>query len=400
MNYITEFIKNTEFSDKVVFGEGITTAVSAIKEYFSLENRKISGDFKTAIIAKEADYLLIGKNLKDRLILEGISCDAYVFEGLSSDFSFLDGLKIVICLGDADYYGRLAVFAKSTNLKLICISTSMVFADGLCGFYKTNPFDYEEGSVYKIIVDIDLYKKLKRKDLADGYAFCCSSILSGYELLLSEELLSRKTDAEEAYKLLNSAYKTLLLLTPENIVGVLVVSELYIASLLYKMPNVIINGDGFSVGRVLSCATGLPEKECVFRLIAPLLTVLKGYLSSNAKDFIVVPNVNADVEKLAEIFKIPELYIYEKFTLKDFDTLTKEKSLILSDKEPIKKIDGILYKYKKLIDGYDVVYRGRHSRADFSESDKRLSIKLGGLVSCGLLQVLYDDGFLSVLEDL
>lgn len=400
MNYITEFIKNTEFSDKVVFGEGITTTISVVKGYFSFENEKIGDDFKTAIIAKESDFLLIGKSLKDRVISEGISCDAYVFESLPSDFSFLEGLSVVICLGDADYYGRLAVFAKSKNLKLVCISTSAIFADGLCGFYKTNPFNYEEGSVYKIIVDIDLYKKLKRKDLADGYAFCCSSVLSGYELLLSEELLCRTTCVEEVEKLLNSAYKTLLLLTSENIVGVLVVSQLYIASLLYKMPKIIINGDGFSVGRVLACATGLPEKECVFRLIAPLLTVLKGYLNGTVRDFLTVPNFNFDVEKLAEIFKIPELYIYEKFTLKDFDALSKEKSLIFSDKELIKKIDGILYKYKRLMNGYDVVYRGRHSRADFSEEDKRLSVKLGGLISCGILKVLYDDGFLSVLEDL
>lgn len=393
MSLLSKLTEQEPFKDKLVFGEAIEQTILVIKDHFKESDGRKK---RVAIVSCEADYLFIGKTLRDEIIAHGVLAEAFVLPDLSVDLSFLKDFKIVICLGNASYYGKLAVLSKKGAFKLINVATSLIFADAFAGVFPSSILQNEEGSVYKIVVDVNLLKKLKRKDLADGYAFCAALSLSGYEVLFFEKFYKEK-NAEPVKELLSSAYKTLRIITPENIVGTIVVSELYIAAALYNAPYLLNCGD-FYAGKFLSSISFSPLNECVFRLIAPLLLSVKGYLKLGCKNA-TVAFLNDDVSKIAEILGCDELSVYENFRLEGANEISKKRKELQDFCELGKEIDLSLKRYKKLSEGYDIVYKGRHPLASFTIAQEKTALKLGGAVSVGLLKLLYDDGFLSVLEE-
>lgn len=394
MSLLLQLTEKEPFNDKLVFGEAIERTVAVVKDcFYGNEDSKK----RVAIVACEADYLFIGKTLRDEVILQGFLAEAFVLPDLSVDLSFLKDFKTVICLGSASYYGKLAVLSKKEGFKLINVATSLIFADGFAGVFPSSMLKNEEGRVFKIIVDVNLLKKLKRKDLADGYAFCAALSLSGCEALFFENFYKDRK-ANTAKELLTSAYKTLRLITPENIVGTIVVSELYVAAALYNAPYLLDCG-GFRAGKILSNVSASPLNECVFRLIAPLLLSVKGYLRLGAKNA-TVAFFNDDVSRISEILGCDELSIYENCRLESVSEISKKRKELQVFDELKKEIDLSLKRYKKLLEGYDIVYKGRKSLAAFTQKQEKTALKLGGLSSAGLLKQLYDDGFLSVLEEI
>lgn len=394
MSLLSKLTEKEPFKDKLIFGEAIEETILVVKDCFKEDER---AEKKVAIVCCEADYLFIGKTLRDEIIFRGVLAEAFVLPDLSVDLSFLKDFKLVICLGNAAYYGKLAILSKKECFKLINVATSLIFADAFAGVFPSSVLKNEEGSIYKIVVDVNLLKKFKRKDLADGYAFCAALSLSGCEALFFEKFY-KDENAEAAKEFLSSAYKTLRLITPENIVGTIVVSELYIASALYNAPY-LLNCGGFYAGKILSSVTFSPLNECVFRLIAPLLLSVKGYLNVGDKNA-TVASFNEDVSKIAEILGCDELSIYENFRSESAKEIFEKRKELQDFCELKKEIDLSLKRYKKLSLGYDIVYKGRHPLASFTIAQEKTALKLGGATSVGLLKLLYDDGFLSVLEEI
>lgn len=393
MSFLLKLTEKEPFKDKLVFGGAIERTVAVVNDCFYGDD----AEKRVAIVACEADYLFIGKTLRDEVVSQGFLVEAFVLPDLSVDLSFLKDFKTVICLGNASYYGKLAVLSKKEGFKLINVATSLIFADGFAGVFPSSVLKNEKGSVFKIVVDVNLLKKLKRKDLADGYAFCAALSLSGCEALFFEKFYQDQK-ANAAKELLSSAYKTLRLITPENIVGAIVVSELYVAAALYNAPY-LINCGGFRAGKILSKVSSSPLNECVFRLIAPLLLSVKGYLRLGTKNA-TVAFFNDDVSRIAEIFVCDELSVYDNYRPESAIEISKKRKELQDFDELKKEVDLSLKRYKKLSEGYDIVYKGRKSLAAFTLKQEKPALKLGGLSSEGLLKLLYDDGFLSVLEDI
>lgn len=403
MDAIKNLISQEPFVDKLVMGDYKEKTVQILDDFFkSQKDETLRSKKEVAIICKEKDYLFVGKTLKDFLEQFGYTLQVFIAENDCHGLAVaVSDYKIVICIGDTSIHGQCAVIAKNHGFKLVCISTSLVFLDAFYGVYQTGAVEFSEGDVYKYIIDVGIYKKLKRSDLADGYAFSAALSLMSIEVFLCKDKnfgLASDEDYAKFSKYLSIAQKTLLYITQENAVGVITVAQTYIAKAL----NMVSGFNRFGIicaGRVLASMTGTSLYECVFGLTGPYLTAIKGYLSID--DVILsVPNVNKDVEKLSEILRVSEKDIYDKLSLYDNRAIKAGKEEIKARLAVCDNIDALLKRYKKLLCGYEATYKGRHNRKTFTKEQALTALNLGGLTASGVLKLMYNDGFFTLLTNL
>lgn len=413
MELIDKLIAESGFQDKIIVGNAQDRLSSVMSDFFEkLNNTTSDGKSnvdstsdvvgkigkKTAVVAKEKDYLLLGKTLRDRLNEDGVFSEAFVFDdeapALSQVFS---DYKIIVCVGETDFLKTICKLVCGFDCKVIYVSTSLVFADVFLT-ERDNIFNPDE-KVYKCIIDIDLFKKCKRKDLADGYAFCASAVLAFLEYKLSAKIDGVDFESENASGAVTNAYKTLSYITDNNAVGVITVAELYLLKAFRLCPN-YLDLAAFSCGKVLAKMTDAPLYECVFGLIGGLLVAIKTYAAFLGKTLFSFPDVNKDVERLAEILKIPQTDVYGVLKIYDEKEIESKKVLLSSIGDVDEEVSKYLSLYKKLLKGYEAVYRGRHKRKNFSLEEERLALKLGSITCFGVMKLSYDDGFLTLICDL
>lgn len=399
MELIDKLIAKSGFQDKIIVGNAQDKLSFVISNFFQSLRDTISGtekiEKKTAVVAKEKDYLLLGKTLRDRLNEKGVYTEALVFDDEAPAFGqLLSDYKIIVCVGETDFFKTICKLICSSVCKVIYVPTSLVFADVFLGggdrFY--NP----DENIYKCIIDIDLFKKCKRKDLADGYAFCASAVLAFLEYKLSAKLDGIDFDLEKASLSVTNAYKTLSYITDNNAVGVITVAELYLLKAFRLCPK-YLDLAAFSCGGVIAKMTDSPLYECVFGLIGGLLVAIRAYMAFSDRTLFSFPDVNKDVERLSEILKIPQTDVYGVLKLYDEKEIENKKVSLSSIGDIDEQVAKYLSLYKQLLKGYEAVYRGRRKRKNFSLEDERLALKLGSLTSFGIMKLCYDDGFLTLI---
>ncbi len=395
MNLLENLISKEPFKDKLILGDYQKETLSALSLFFKSSGENKKG--KVAIVANEECYLSIGKSLRDA-VMSSYPSEALVFESLPPNAeSFLKEYDAVISVGNSLWQGRLAILSRSLGFYLIAVQTSAVFADLFADRFMLSPVSYASGKIDKIVVDTEVIKSLNRNDLADGYAFSSSLALcyADYLMYATMEGESLDINVKEA---ITASYKTLTCMTKENIAVVLILSQLYLGKAVYLCPYLLESGIFFA-GRVLSNLTASPLYECVFGLIAPLLLEVKGYLS--LKDTVyIIPDINQNVEKLAEILKVDQTEIYQNFCLNDFDKIKKKRELLQGIPDISEELNIVLEKYKRLKSGYLLVYKGRHKRFSASQKEVKLALLLGGLNAKGVLKLMYDDGVTTAFSDL
>lgn len=400
MDLLGKLISESGFQDKILIGDALKTSLKVLFDIFknSRYTRLKSETLvcKTLIIAKEKDYLFLGKTLRDGYIENGVMTEAFILEDETpTSLDFFGDYEIVVCVGDTDFFKKVCTLKKDFSCRVIFIPTSLVFADA---FLQGSPLFGGNAKVFKCVIDIDLFKKLKRKDLADGYAFCASAVLGLFEYKINCAVDNKSFDEEKAAKVADNAYKTLLYITDNNAVGVITVAQLYLLNAFYRCPS-FSDLSLFLCGKVLSVMTDSPQFECVFGLIGGLLVAIKAYYKFKDKSLFVFSDVNKDVERLSEILKVPQTNIYKTLKIYDAKTIDNKKAMLLKCNIE-DEANKCLVQYKKLLKGYEAVYRGRHKRKNFSLEDERLAIKLGSVMSFGIMKLAYDDGFLSLICDL
>lgn len=392
MNLLENLISDKPYKDKLVLGNYKAETLSVLKNAIGL----LDGEPKVAILSNEANYLSVGKNLRDYL-QEEMPCEAFVLENLPLNaVEFLKEYKIIISVGNTDWHARLAVLSESLGFLLISVHTSSIFSDAFGEFF-VNPLYTKKGNFHKFILDPELIKNLSRNELADGYVFSSSLALLFPEYLLYAAIENKEVDAK-VKEALSNAYKALLSITKENIAGVLIISQLYLGKAVSLCPY-LVNSGLIKAGKVLANLTSSPLYECVFGLIGPLFVEIKGYLS--LKDTVLcIPNVNRDIEKLAEVLKLNETDIYENFTLYSSDIIKEKKERLHKVEEIFDELDLTLKKYKRLKAGYSLVYKGRHKRCAFTASQIKTALCLGGITASGILKLMYDDGILTAFSEI
>ncbi len=399
MNLLEKLISDKPYKEKLVLGNYKTETLSALKKALAFikvaENAGTTP--KTAILSNEANYLTVGKNLRDYLS-EELPCEAFVMEKLPINATnFLKEYQIIVSVGNTDWHGTLAVLSESLGFLLIAVHTSAVFADAFGGEFFVNPLFTKRGNFYKFILDPELLKNLNRNDLADGYVFSSCLALSYPEYLLYTGIDNKVLNPEVKENLTN-AYKALLSINKENIAGVLIISQLYLGKAIYLSPCLKKSG-AILAGKVLANLSSSPLYECVFGLIAPLLIEVKGYLALKNTVF-CIPEVNQNIEKLAEVLKINEIDIYENFILYTSDAINGKKKGMRALEGVNEEIDFTLKKYKRLKAGYSSVYKGRHKRGCFTDAQIKTALCLGGITDRGILKLMYDDGITTVFSEI
>lgn len=399
MELLDKLIAESGFQDKIIVGNAQDKLSFVITNFFQSLRDTISDEEKmqkkTAIVAKEKDYLLMGKTLRDRLNENGLYTEALVFDDETTAFGQLcSDYKIVVCVGETDFLKNLCKLTCSSICKVIYVPTSLVFADVF--LTGTDRFYNPDEKVYKCIIDIELFKKCKRKDLADGYAFCASAVLAFLEYKLSAKLDGVNFYLGEAERAVTNAYKTLSYITDNNAVGVITVTELYLLNAFRLCPK-YLDLAAFSCGSVIAKMTDSPLYECVFGLIGGLLVTIRAYFAFSDRTLFSFSEMNKDVERLSEILKIPQTDIYGALKIYDENEIENKKVSLTLIGDIDEQVEKYLSLYKQLLKGYEAVYRGRHKRKNFSLEEERLAIKLGSITSFGIMKLCYDDGFLTLI---
>ncbi len=413
MELINKLIAESGFQDKIIVGNAQDKLSLVVSDFFERLNHTKSGEEvnvdttsgvvgkpekKTAIVAKEKDYLLLGKTLRDCLNEKGAFSEAFVCDDEATALSqVFSDYKIIVCVGETDFLKTICKLICGFDCKVIYVPTSLVFADVFLA--GCDRFFNPDEKVCKCIIDIDLFKKCKRKDLADGYAFCASAVLAFLEYKLSAKIDGVEFDFENASGAVASAYRTLSYITDNNAVAVITVAELYLLK-AFRLCRNYSDLAAFSCGNVLAKMTNSPLYECVFGLIGGLLVAIKTYAAFSEKTLFSFSDVNKDIERLSDILKIPQTDVYGVLKLyaeKEIESKKVSLSLIGDVDEEVSKYLSL---YKKLLKGYEAVYRGRHKRKNFSLDEERLALKLGSITSFGIMKLCYDDGFLTLICDL
>lgn len=389
MESVSSVITKKPFCDKLVTGNFTEKVLSCIDEYFSDKNEHP----EIALLTTEKDYLFIGKFLKDKLIAEKKIVTAFVFEKAES-INFLSDYDAVVTIGDADYVGAICV--KVTDKPVIILSDCLVFANVFSFLYEVSPINKLKGDFYKCVIDTEIYKNLKRKDFADGYAFASSVCLAKFECevlkTFGEEISDQTIDR------LDFAYKTLTYINKENIVGVITVAEIYLMSALNLCPRLLDTG-AFYCGKILSSITGLSKYECTLSSYGALLTAFKCYIKTD-KDLAVVPFVREDAEKLSELLHVDSLEVYEKMNFLSYDKISSKRTALSGNKNLERVIDETAGRLKVLKAKYENVYNARHKRGECKKEDLLKALALSGVVAEGSTEIMYYDGFLSLLPQI
>ena len=391
MDALNYLINTPPLKDKLVVGDYKSCTVNWATQI-------VGGAKKVLIVAREKDYLFLGKTLRDTFIENDFDTQALVLEDLSIQnskvYELFSGYDLIVGVSESDYLKNLCALCNILGFPLILIPTSIIFADLFFDGFKTQ-FCLNKGDCFKVVLDIDVLKKLTKNQLADGFSFCAFLIGAYHEVQIYNIIKGKKVQKSQYFL---DAYKTLNYITKENIIGCLLVAQLNLAIAFLGEVNPYVLGL-MCAGETLSKMCNAPVYECVFGLIAPLFTLFKCYLGMD-KCLVLLQNTNKDVTHLSEIFNVSELEIYQNLNLLNVEEITTQKSDICNNQNAIELIDKAIIKNKKLKGLYDVVYKGRHVRASFTKSQQMTALKLGFMMSKGLSKLIYDDGVFEILQQI
>lgn len=390
------------FKGFLCLGELLPSLSAALGDIAVAKNCRPTA-LSVAVIACEKDFLSVTKTVKDRLLNLGFSVEAFVsdeiFDKTSSLFS---DFSVVICFGSSCYIASAASACAAGDIKLIAVPTNGVFADLFSDELLLSPIKRKKlSNIYRVIVDPALYKKLSRAEIIDSYLFCAS--FAALKEFFQVDILLTSSDSPSLKVVsanLSYADRVLSNVTINNISGVIVVAQLFIAKAISACKSLTVSAP-FVSARFLSRMTGYPLNECVFGLIGPLLTSIAAYTHTEDK-LLILPDGSGDIDKLSEVLSDEDksLFFGGRVAFTDYPAIKENKKALKSAvgatadfKSAFNRLSG----YKK---GYSDFYRARHKRADLKKDDIITSLCLGGVVGSGALKLMYDDGFMSLLKTL
>ena len=356
--------------------------------------KALQGDGGVKIVAKEGDYLHLGKAIRDKVMAMGVRCDGLVCERADTVTPLIDKGDAVVAVGNWQLYRDLIL--SGVENRIIFVPTDGVFAqvfspllpDGeYCRFIKNQ-------GPYKTVVDVETFKGLKRNGLYDGYSFLAAKLgeVLEYKIFCRINGLPYDGAADVAFEKLSALMSGLDVKTAH---GIILIGQLAILPALRACDHLGFL-DSFNVGLILSKMTGASLYECVNSVIGPLLLAARGYVKVDMGAFLEVEPI-FDTERLAELFGIEEHLIAPHIQPYIKGQIDGVKSTLAFFEEELILAGSLSDRMK---DGESRVYRGRHRRGEFTPAKIKTAIRLGGPLSKSFLKAMYQEGYCKILEEI
>ena len=391
--FLSNILAQPPFKDRLFIGDYVNFVTEIVAKCESISGLSLKMPVK--IVSTEQNYLSTAKLIKDTLSLKGVFCDAFAVDNVQSLRSIdLSGGSLIIGVGDVDFLDALLLSCKDVPTKKLAIPNQGVFAPLFCKekcFQGVSGDNLCLGLYDYVVLDVNLYKRLKKNHVADALSFIASKNLQLLELKLSHaDYGKQKLDGIES--LIRSATGLIGGVTEENMYAVSIVAQIIIAKAIYIESQIYLS-PSYYPARVLQMLTGNTLDECLFGLTQPLLTAYGAYISSPVQIF-DVPNVNDDVEEFAETMHLKSASVLPFITISDLLQIEGARAKAGKNIEDVIVAKKCAKAHKAC---YDRVYRGRKRRDTFTSEQLYKALTLGGAVSYGVLKTMYDDGFIKTL---
>lgn len=387
MNKLENIVKSLDLSDRIFFENYIDGTINR------LNNLKQSEPCSVLVVSDEKNYLAFGKVLRDKICENNFSCDALVVGELPSSEA-LTGYNVVIGF-NVSLTKSLAIYSKKLGFNLYFVATDFNYFTIFDQNYTQNYFNKIDGNIDGYILDLQIFKNSKRNDLADAYSLISGVALNYYIVKWGEQVDGMANENQVVNESVLSALSALKSITFENAVGVLIIASLYLIKAVNLMPSILSSGV-ILPAKILSSLSKTSQNECVFGLIGPLLTLIKGYIEFNFKLTFAQIDPIKDVDRLSEIINLKSLTIYQNLVIYNNEQIkAKRQNLVNADIA----IESLMHLVVMVKNNYQLVYKGRHNRANFTGEEIKTSLKLGGMMETGLLKLMYGDGFLSIITE-
>ena len=391
-SFLNNVLSEVPFKDRLFIGDYLTGVKNVVTEL----GGGADSDKKVLvkIVATEQSYLSTAKALRESL-KDSAQVEAFALNTMDGlDVIDLSPTHLIIGVGNVDFLNRLLLATQSIQAVKLAVPDSGVFAQLFCArkcFVPVKGAESTLGLYDNVVLDINLYKRLKKNHIADAFSYIGAKKLQLFELKLNgcDEQNLRLVEG-----LVESATGLLKGVTEQNMYAVSIVAQLMLARAVYFVPELDLS-PSYYCALVLSRLTGNTKEECLFALSNALIT---GYGAYAAHKSIVfdLPEVNKDVESACEILGVKSSKILPYLDVNDFDGLNRVKaSLDLCEAEILTAKRTTV----QLKAAYDKIYRGRKRRDGFEKDQLMQAITFGGLLSYGVLKAMYDDGFLKLLTD-
>ncbi len=382
---LKEIMKSEPFSNKLI--------IDRIENALKFKGKKI------LIVAFEADYLFLGANIKRQLekdnFVTSVALDENVFINQVFD-NLAYQIDIIICVGKLEIINLLRYFLPKKDIYYI--PTDLVFYGAFskeCQIIKNGIVLTKEALLPTVIVDIDIFPKLKLRNIADGFCSVAVSAFWRIDYTLYSIIYSCKLN-EKALQAIDEAHKVLNKINSKNCYEVLLTCQIWLSFAVFNESKLDRLAD-LSVGIIFNRLSQSTMEECRFFAVEYLLKLYRAVLKVDIGNNLIYPDYLTNVLRLTELFSADSTeYLENHRVFADEFCQTALNKICNSNVDIlVEKLLKILPSYKN---AYKNLYKAKKARAKFEIEDSLKAISLAGVTSQGYLKLLFDSGVLQFIE--
>lgn len=359
---------------------------------------KLSGE-KILIAAFESDYLFYGIKIKEHLEKNNdvlaVSLDSAVYD--ENTFNNLAcGKDKIICVGKIEIINLFRYFLPKKHIYYV--PTDLVFYSAFSKesyIVRNGLVSKKQATLPTVIVDIDIFPKLKLRNIAD--AFCSVAVSAFWKVDYNLYcIINRLKQSKKGLAALEEAQQVLNKINSENCYEVLLTCQIWLALAVYEEPSFDALTDLY-VGFIFQRLSDSTLEECRFFAVEYLLKLYKATLQTDVGDNLIYPDYLTNILRLTELFNAEKSAYLERYNASDEGFLTAAFKKIKESnvKAEITKLLKALPSYKN---AYKNLYKAKKSRAKFAIEDSLKALSLAGVTSNGYLKILFDSGVLQQIE--
>lgn len=377
----------------------------AVKECVKLSIAK-KGVF---LLSRDADYFVIGKEIKDALELKGINVENYTLDDSMQNvpknykglFKFDETIDLCIAVGSAELINVARYFCSRKGIKCVAVPTVITFFE----IFNRFPVFLDEGMIKrvkcddltKIIIDLKIMAGLKKQAFADAFSQVVSKLCAVVEYK-AECLLSKVECNDFAIGKVLQIVNDLSEIDSEGAKTLVKIinAQLKMGLLLSKFEY--LEGSETSLALILSTIGDSSIYECMFFSSVRLVKLFAVFLRLKLTNNVVTADYNSKMEMLSRMLDGDELQLNLDYEPLDCDEIISKTEILQNDS----KLLGLLKSAEKFNErlqiAYGYVYNGRQKRADFTFNQLKLALKLAPYVSGEFLRLINDSGVLESVE--
>ena len=384
--YLKEVMKSAPFSNRLI--------IDKAERALDFKNEKI------LLASFEADYLFYGIKIKELLeknnnSVVALSLDDKVYKQEVFDSLALGASKIV-CVGNIEIINLLRYFFS--NKHIYYVPTNLVFYASFsreCYIIKNGNVLSKQAELPTVIVDIDIFPKLKLRNIADS--FCSVAVSSFWKIdYYLYSIINGIAQNERAKTAIDEAHKVLSKINSNNCYEILLSCQIWLSLAVYLDSRLDTLTD-LSVGIIFNRLSQSTMEECRFFAVEYLLKLYKATLQVSLEDNLIYPDYLTNILRLTELFDSDKSeYLETHKVIKDSYLASALRRVRESGVEAM--LDSLIKVLPSYKNAYKNLYKARKVRAKFEIEDSLKAISLAGVTSKSYLKLLFDSGILQLIE--